>query len=460
MGIFAFEQNIVFLWDEMSQLKEVLKFRFIKHADNTNSADFLLHNTHYPLHSTQKMFDSLPSLTPSRIAVKVKTAAERMIRKEHPWVFDESIVKQSKEGKAGDLAIIYDQKKNKLLAIGLYDPYSPMRIKVLQFKTGASIDEKWFGNKIKEAFEKRQPLLATDSNSYRFIHGENDGFPGLVVDVYAEVMVIKLYSAIWLPYLKIIAPLLLDQTNCQTIVLRLSRQLQNLSKEMQGLFDGQVLYGELDGEEVVFREHGLLFTANPIKGHKTGYFLDHRHNRKRVGELSKGKTVLDVFAYAGGFSVHALAGGAKEVISLDISAQALEMAKKNVLLNIKDASRHRVMSVDAFEGLENLFFKRKKFDLIIVDPPSFAKKESEQEKAIQAYAQLTQLAARLVKDGGILVMASCSSRVSANDFFTVVLATIQSTGRPFRELERHLHDVDHPIGFPEGGYLKCIYVEF
>ncbi len=405
------------------------------------------------------MFHNLPHVSPQRLALKVKPAAERMIRKEHPWIFDESIVKQSAAGKAGDLAIIYDQKKNKLMAIGLYDPFSPIRIKLLQFNKPATIDEKWFQEKISLAKAKRSALFTTDTNSYRLIHGENDGLPGLVADVYDQVLVVKLYSLIWKPFLKVVLPSLMDASSCQTLVLRLSRQLQGLSHELPGLYDGQVLLGELKKEEIIFKEHGLLFSANPIKGHKTGYFLDHRHNRKRVGELSKGKKVLDVFAYAGGFSVHALAGGATEVISLDISSQALDMARKNVALNFKDTGKHRVMAVDAFEGLENLYQKGRRFDLVVVDPPSFAKKDSEREKALDKYGQLTRLAERLVGGGGILMMASCSSRVKADDFFEKVLTTLNQSGRSFREMERSFHDTDHPVGFPEGAYLKCIFLQ-
>ncbi|MEM9887726.1 MAG: class I SAM-dependent rRNA methyltransferase [Bacteroidota bacterium] len=390
---------------------------------------------------------------PKRIAVKVKKAAERMIRKQHPWVFDHSIVKQNKAGKAGDLAMIYDQQRNKLLAIGLYDPDSPIRIKLLHFKESASIDESWFQRKIATAYEKRRPLFETDTNSYRLIHGENDGLPALVADVYADVLVLKLYAAIWLPYLEALLPILniVSQTNC--IVLRLSRNLQSSSPSWQ---DGQVLYGNLAKENVQFKEHGLLFSANVIKGHKTGYFLDHRHNRKKIRMWAKGKSVLDVFAYAGGFSVHALAGGAKQVISLDVSAQALAMAKQNVQLNHLEA-KHETLAIDAFEGMENLARENRKFNMVIVDPPAFAKRATEIDRALKSYARLTRLAVPLVAPNGILLMASCSSRVSATAFFESVLKQLQLTGRPFQELQRTFHDVDHPIGFPEGAYLKSIY---
>ena len=401
------------------------------------------------------MFDNLPNVSAQSISVKVKPSIEKIIRKEHPWLFDGGITKQSKEGNAGDLAIIYD-KKNKFLAVGLYDPFSPIRIKLLQFKKSARINNEWFHQRITAAYEKRQSLLATDTNSYRLVHGENDGLPSLVADVYADVLVVKLYSLIWLPYLSDIFKNLLEISKCKTLVLRLSRNVQQEKDALQGLEEGQVLYGDLENEVVIFKEHGLLFSANVIHGHKTGYFLDHRHNRKHIGTLSKGKSVLDIFAYAGGFSVHALAGGAKEVVSLDISAQALEMAKDNVQLNKLEAN-HKVLAGDAFEKMEDLRRQNKKFDIVVVDPPSFAKRDSERDRAIRSYGQLTRLAIALVTKGGLLVMASCSSRVSADEFFRTVTYELERSNKPFEEINRTFHDVDHPIGFPEGAYLKCGY---
>lgn len=391
-----------------------------------------------------------------RLAIRLKPAAERMVRKQHPWVFEASITKQNKEGKVGDLAIIFDQKKNKFLALGLYDPSSPIRVKLLQFHSSATIDEQWFEERIQQAYDKRLPLLATDTNSYRLLYGENDGLPGFVTDVYNRVAVVKLYSLIWLPYLSVILPIILKITQCDTLVLRLSRNVQRETALLQGLEDGQVLYGQLQNPVVVFREHGVRFSANVVAGHKTGYFLDHRHNRKRVGELAKDKRVLDIFSYAGGFSVHALCGGAKEVYSLDISAQALETAQQNALLNLPKPALHTIAK-DAFVAMEELQQQRKHFELVVVDPPSFAKKASEVPGALRSYERLANLAIPLVEKQGILVLASCSSRVTADDFFAVAERALQKSGRRFQEQERSFHDIDHPIGIPEGAYLKCIY---
>ena len=393
----------------------------------------------------------------TRLAIKVKPAAERSIRRRHPWVFEGSIVKQSKEGQAGDIAIVFDRKKDKLLAVGLYDPTSPIRLKLISFGKSVIPDRDWFLEKIKAAHALRQPLLSPATNAYRLVFGENDGLPGLIADVYAHVLVVKLYSPIWLPYWEVLCSVLPEVAGTQVFVLRLGRQMQSLAPS--GMYDGQVLRGQLPGGEVAFLEHGLHFCANVIKGHKTGFFLDHRHNRKRIGELARDRTVLDVFAYAGGFTVHALAGGATSVTSIDMSRQALAMAKRNVGLN-PHIGHHEALAADAFEAMAHLHRSRRTFDLAVVDPPSFAKRESEVNGALRSYARLTRLAIPLIAPGGLLLMASCSARVPNNIFFETVEKEIKCSGRRFSLLEKTFHDVDHPVGFEEGQYLKAGYFLF
>lgn len=393
---------------------------------------------------------------PKTLAVKLTIKGENAVRQKHPWIFSESIVKINKEGQAGDIAIIFSKNNNAVIGVGLYDPFSPIKIKMIHFGEGAILNTSFFSNKIKKAHAIRSPLIANTNNSYRLLYGENDGFPSLIVDVYAQVAVFKLYSLIWLPFLTNIVQIVKEITHTSVGVLRLSR---NCSKQNTKLKEGDLLYGNLINEEVDFLEHGLTFRANVIKGHKTGYFLDHRHNRKRVGELSKEKSVLDVFAYAGGFSVHALAGGANEVTSLDISAQAIEIAKKNAQLN-HFKGKHKVIIGDAFTILENLITQNITYDLVVIDPPSFAKSSKEISIAEKKYAQLAKLGASLVKPKGILVLASCSSRVKAEDFFKINHQSLQKTARKFKLLESTAHDIDHPIHFPEGAYLKCGYYQF
>lgn len=399
----------------------------------------------------------LPNIPTSKIVFKLSATAENLVRKNHPWVFDGSIIQQKNEGKAGDLAIIFDNKTNKFLACGLYDPNSPIRIKILQANKSVNINEEWFKEKILQAYTIRKPLLKTNTNSYRLIYGENDNLPGLIADVYDYVIVVKLYSEIWYPYLKTILPKLLEMSNCKTIVLRLSRNLQK-SLENYNLSDGQILHGKLKNEVVQFKEHGINFSANVVYGHKTGYFLDHRANRKRVGELSKNKTVLDVFSYAGGFSIHALVGGAKEVTSIDISNQALETAKYNATLNSYNGN-HLTLAIDAFKGLEQLISQRKKYDVVVIDPPSFAKQKSEIETAKKQYLRLAKLGVQLVNKKGVLVLASCSSRIKADEFFELINIELEKSKRKIKLLENTYHDIDHPITFEEGAYLKCVYFQ-
>ena len=212
---------------------------------------------------------------------------------------------------------------------------------------------------------------------------------------------------------------------------------------------------------VHFQENGLNFAADVIRGHKTGFFFDHRDNRNRVGKLAKNKTVLDVFSYTGGFSLYAAAGGAKSVMSLDVSQPALEAAKMNFQLNqdLPNVAncRHETVVADAFQALEDLAGSGRVFDLVVVDPPSFAKSKGEVEGAIGAYDRLTRLALNVLAERGLLVMASCSSRVSAELFFGTVVNAAEDEGRPLWEQFRTGHAVDHPLrdDFPEGAYLKC-----
>lgn len=397
-----------------------------------------------------------PAIIPKTLAIKLSVVGERSVRSGHPWIFSDSIEKISKEGVAGDIAVIFSHTKNKVIGVGLYDPDSPIKIKMVHFGGGAKLDHDFFAEQIGRAYALRLELLETNTNSYRLLFGENDGFPGFIADVYAKVLVVKLYSEIWFPFLEIILNELIAISGCETVIMRLSRKLQ---KEDAAFKDGEVIYGTLENEVVQFVEHGVNFSANVIKGHKTGYFLDHRANRKQVGELSKGKTVLDVFSYAGGFSVHALAKGAREVTSLDISKQALEAAQENAQLN-PHTGEHKVIVGDAFEEMKRLIASQQRYDVVVIDPPSFAKSKKEISVARKKYQQLAQLGEKLTKKGGMLVLASCSSRILAQEFYKINEEVLKGQERVFKNHLKTRHDVDHPITFPEGAYLKSAYYQF
>ncbi len=398
------------------------------------------------------------AVTPKRLAIKLNAKGERYVQKGHPWVFSDSIVKVNSTATTGDLAIIFGKRNNGIIGIGLYDANSPIRIKIIYSDSKPTqVNAQFFLRKIQYAYNKRIALLQTQTTAYRLIFGENDGFPSLIADVYGAVLVVKLYSEIWLPYLETILESLIKTSGCATVVMRLSRGLQQ--SNTHSLNDGEVVYGVLDHEVISFLEHGVNFSANVIKGHKTGYFLDHRANRRQVGRLSKDKTVLDVFSYAGGFSVHALANGAKEVTSVDISSQALEIALQNGRLN-EYYGNHITLVGDAFKILEQLIVDRRKFDVVVIDPPSFAKQQSDIQLALKKYAQLARLGEQLTDKGGVLVLASCSSRVTSTLFFETNASVLKSTKRPFCLEQQTTHDIDHPIGFVEGAYLKCGYYRF
>ncbi len=403
-----------------------------------------------------RSFDYL--IKPKTLATKLTAKGENYVQQGHPWVFSDSIVKINDDAQTGDLAIIFGKRKNAMIGIGLYDADSPIRIKMIHSDAvPAKVNADFFHWKIERAHQKRKPLLKTQTTSYRLIFGENDGFPSLIADIYESVLVVKLYSEIWLPNLQTILESLIKVSKAKTVVMRLSRGLQNSNSH--NLKDGEVIYGNLENEVVKFVEHGVNFSANVIKGHKTGYFLDHRENRRQIGLLSKGKTVLDVFSYAGGFSVHALANGAKEVTSLDISAQALEIAIQNGKLN-EYSGQHHIIAGDAFKILKEFVSEEKTFDVVVIDPPSFAKQQSEIQLAKKKYAQLAELGAKLTASKGLLVLASCSSRVSAQSFYDINEQTLKESGRPFSVIQKTQHDIDHPVGFPEGAYLKCGYYRF
>ena len=392
----------------------------------------------------------------NRLPVTLTAAGERALRAGHPWLFDGAIQKIKGNGKAGDLAIVFSYKKNKCIGVGLYDPGSPIRVRVLHAGGPARVDEDFLREKLAAAREKRTELLATDTTGYRLVHGENDGLPGVVVDVYAGVAVLKLYSPVWLPWLEMLQPLVIEISKAKASVLRLARNVEGEAAGA-GLRDGAVLWGDLPAEELTFKEYGLSFYANVVRGHKTGFFLDHRANRKRVGELAAGQEVLDVFSYAGGFSVHALGGGATSVTSLDISGPALAQAKRNIELNFGDTAAYETIEGDAFVELEQLAKADRAFGVVVVDPPSFAKRESEVTGALKAYRKVNRLALPLIAPGGILVAASCSARITSEDFFQVIASVVAKSGRKHQLLEKTFHDVDHPVGFPEGAYLKTVY---
>ena len=410
-------------------------------------------------HTLHQRLLRVPRPGEKRLAVRVTPDALRHIRAGHPWVFEESVTSISHEATAGDLAVIFDDDR-KFVALALYDPDSPIQFRILHVGKPTPIDSDWWHSTIRTALDRRVSFTSdpdADHLAYRVLNGENDGVSGLGVDRYADVLVIKVYSEVWLPHLVAVVNALLDVTGCGGVVLRLARNLQ--TRETFGLEDGDVIAGKVPEGPVRFLEAGLWFDADVRLGQKTGHFLDQRANRVRVGQMAPGRDVLDVFASTGGFSVHAAAGGARSVHAVDISAPTLAAAEHNMGLNAAldavTACKFTTEVGDAFEVMVSLARAGTTYDLVVVDPPSFAQRQTNVEGALRAYTRLTHLALRLVRPGGTLMHASCSSRVTAQEFFDTVLDAAESAGRTLTEIERTGHDVDHPVSFREGAYLKA-----
>ena len=395
-------------------------------------------------------------------------AAESKVRQGHPWVYADSVRELNRPGETGEVAVIYD-RKDRLLAVGLYDEDSPIRIRILELKKAARIDRDWLLQRLREAVTRRESLLkpetelTSETNGLRLVHGESDFLPALVLDRYGTILVLKIYSLAWLPRLgeltKILTQSLMPSHLVSHVVLRLSRNLQTEALHRFEVEDGMLIHGEPLTQIPTFRENGLRFEADVIRGQKTGFFLDQRENRRRIGELSAGKDVLNAFSFSGGFSLYAARGGARAVTDMDISAHALAAARRNVELNdelVADCE-YRQIQGDVFRRLDDM---TETFELVVLDPPSLARKKRERDSALKAYERLAAAGIRRLKRGGILFSASCSARVSAEDFFAAVLRSAQASRRRFRELDRSLQPVDHPAGFAEAAYLKGIYLEF
>lgn len=396
----------------------------------------------------------------SPLAVRIRPAAERAVRDGHPWVFEDSIRSISREGKAGDIAVIFD-RKDRFLAVGLHDPHSPIRVRVLASGSPAKVGGALFRDRFGEALSLRTELLADPGTSgIRMLSGEGDRMPGLVADQYGDGLVLKSYTPAWIPWLGTLVPELQEMTGAGTVVHLPSTAVAD-APVPDSLREPVVLDGEPPDDGFEFLESGLRFRAHPVVGHKTGFYLDQRDNRARVRSLAGGRRVLNVFAYTGGFSLAAAAGGASGALDVDQSEAALEQARRHFKLNrtlepVRRA-RHATRVGDAFEVLQELADAGERFGLVVVDPPSFARHQGQVEGAIRAYARLTRMTLAVLEPGGILVQASCTARVAADEFFGTVLNTARSEGRPLDEIERTGHPVDHPVRHPEGEYLKCLF---
>jgi 23S rRNA (cytosine1962-C5)-methyltransferase len=394
-----------------------------------------------------------------RLRLRLTAAAEARVRAGHPWVFAESIREANRQGEIGELAVIYD-RNNRFLAAGLFDPESPIRMRILHVGKPQAIDHAWWSDRLVQAVHRRHGLFDDQTTGFRWVNGESDGWPGVVLDQYASTLALKLYTSAWLPRLSEVVAIFEEQFHPERIVLRLSRNIQEVAHRRFGQSDGDMLFGPPLDVPVIFRETGLRFEADVLRGQKTGFFLDQRENRRRVENLAKGRELLNAFSFSGGFSVYAARGGATAVTDLDISSHALASARKSFTLNNSisavAACARESLQADAFEWLEQN--SSRQFSLVILDPPSLARREAERAGALRAYSRLATLGLGHLSPGGILLCCSCSAHVTTGEFFEAVRKAASKSGRKFDELATATQPPDHPAAFKEAEYLKAIFL--
>jgi 23S rRNA (cytosine1962-C5)-methyltransferase len=323
------------------------------------------------------------------------------------------------------------------------------------------LDRAWWQQHLAATLNRRRNLFDSQTNGYRLCNGESDGWPGLILDRYDSTLVLKIYTTVWLPRLNEVVEIIAEQVPHERLILRLSRNIQDKALPFT---EGQILRGPPVLEPVTFLESGIRFEIDGVRGQKTGFYLDQRENRRLVESLSGGRRVLNAFSFSGGFSLYAARGGAISVTELDISPVALAAAKRNFALNRHHPEigrcQHESVKADAFDWLNSAAPVPRSFDLIILDPPSLARRESERPQAIKAYGRLARSAIELLRPKGIIVACSCSAHVSVPEFLGSVRNSATQSGRTFTELQTTGHPADHPATFPEANYLKAIYLGF
>ena len=382
----------------------------------------------------------------------LKPGREKSLLRRHPWIFSGAVDRVDGEPASGSTVSVLSARGD-FLAHAAYSPTSQIRARAWTF-ADEPVDGEFLRRKIRAAIDTRYKIQATGaSNAVRLIYAESDGLPGLIVDRYGDVLVLQSLTTGSEFWKQTIADILLEETGLTTIYERSDADV----RELEGL---PAVTGKLRGSDipssVTIHENDLKFSVNFSEGHKTGFYLDQRTNRLRVREMAQGRDVLDCFCYTGGFSVNALAGGAKSVLSVDSSADALRLVRENVALNNLPAERHSILEGDVFQLLRKFRDEGRGFDMIILDPPKFAPTAAQAEKAARGYKDINLLAFKLLRPGGSLFTFSCSGGVDASLFQRIVAGAALDAGVDAQIIEHLSQASDHPVAlhFPEGAYLK------
>ncbi|MGI5830890.1 MAG: class I SAM-dependent rRNA methyltransferase [Bradymonadia bacterium] len=384
--------------------------------------------------------------------VRVNERLEYKIRRGFPWIFRKDADFGSHFVNGCGVAIY--NKANRRVGFGLYDAYSPIAVRLLSLDLEFGRD--YITRCLHQALKRREAygIINAENNAFRVINGESEGLPAVIIDSYAGTWVLKLYSALWLPYINDMIEIILYHFAPQSLILRFSRASRD-SFEAAGYTEGQLLRGEAGSGYVVFSENGLRFSAQVFKGQKTGFFLDQRDNRNLIRTLTNDCKVLDLCAFSGGFSLNAAMGGASEIWSVDADKRALALIEKHYEMNATQLASQRFRRVlqhsDVFSWLRKQRGKRR-FDLVIADPPSFASAKSQVEQAKQAYKRLFTGAADCLRPGGQILCCSCSAHIGAELFEQIIK---ESLGDRIRSAQDYTAlPFDHPASFAEARYLK------
>ncbi|MDO9065065.1 MAG: class I SAM-dependent methyltransferase [Sulfuricella sp.] len=375
---------------------------------------------------------------------------EKSLQHRHPWIFTGAVERIKGEPQSGETVVVRDTH-GAFLALAAYSPKSQILGRVWTYRENETVDEAFLRARLARAIGLRQEL-AKATDGMRLVHGESDGLPGLVVDRYGDTLVMQVLSAGMERWRGALADLLMELTGCANLYERSDAEVRDL----EGLpARAGILRGKLPAP-LVIREHGLKFYVDVEKGQKTGFYLDQRDNRRRIGELASDKDVLNCFCYSGGFSLSALQGGARSVLSVDSSAEALALARENLKLNNLAADRAEWLEADVFKSLRLMRDQGKSFDLIVLDPPKFAPTAHHAANAARAYKDINLWALKLLRPGGLLATFSCSGGVTADLFQKILAGAALDANVTAQIVGRFAADADHPavLNFPEGEYLK------
>lgn len=380
---------------------------------------------------------------------------DKSLRQRHPWVFAGSIAKVEGAPGAGDTVALH-AADGAFLALAAWSPKSSIRARVWSFDTRVKIDSDFFSRRVLAAVRARDGLLDAAHNSCRLIHAESDGLPGVIADRYGTVLVVQLLAAGAEAWRDALFTALSATTGCEAIYER-------SDADVRALEDLPPRAGAVSGilpQRVAAIEDGLTYFVDVAHGQKTGFYLDQRNNRRYVRALARDCDVLNCFAYTGGFTVAALAGGARTTLSIESSASALELARENVAQNGLDGDGVQWREADVFAELRKLRDAAAQFDLIVLDPPKFAPTAQHAEKATRAYKDINLLALKLLRPGGLLATFSCSGGVSAELFQKIVAGAALDARTDAAILSRFGPSSDHPVAlnFPEADYLKGLLV--